>query len=137
MDGLSRSQLRVGQHPIAHHRARCYSEVFSGSDRYGVTLNLIIYLTIMTTSLSSNTDSIVHPSHDEIAQGACELWEKAGQPEGRNDEFWFDAINRIRSNRQTPSVSEAIRTTLTHPVAVLKKVTDVKDEKPAKVRRAR
>ena len=85
----------------------------------------------MTISLSSNTDSTVHPDHDEIAQSACELWENAGQPEGRNDEFWLEAENRIRSNSQMPSVSDAIWTTLTHPVAVLKKV------KPAKARRVR
>jgi hypothetical protein len=88
----------------------------------------------MTTSLSSNTESTVQPSHDEIAQSASELWEKAGQPEGRNIEFWLEAENRIISDRQMPSASDAIMTTLTHPVAVLKKM---KDEKPAKDRRVR
>jgi hypothetical protein len=31
------------------------------------------------------------PTEDEIAQRALELYEQAGQPEGRAEEFWREA----------------------------------------------
>jgi len=33
----------------------------------------------------------IEVSRDEIAQRACQLWEAAGQPEGRDAEFWLQA----------------------------------------------
>ena len=78
----------------------------------------------MTLSLSSDMNSKFYylysdpdPNHDEIAQGACEIWTMAGQPEGRNDEFWFEAEKSIISNRQSHNVSDFIVETLTRPVS--------------------
>ena len=31
------------------------------------------------------------PTHDEISAKAKELWEKAGEPQGRDEEFWLRA----------------------------------------------
>ena len=33
----------------------------------------------------------IEVSHNEIAQQACQLWEAAGRPDGRDAEFWLQA----------------------------------------------
>ncbi len=71
----------------------------------------------MSTSLPSATNSIVAPRHDEIAQRARELWAEAGQPEGRDDEFWLNAEHRMLLVREEPDVSAVILATLAQPVA--------------------
>ena len=42
-------------------------------------------------------------NYDEIAKRAYELWEKAGKPEGRETEHWFQAEQEIaqRESRGT------------------------------------
>jgi hypothetical protein len=42
-------------------------------------------------------------NRDEIAQRAYELWAAAGQPIGRDVEYWLQAETELRSRRQGPS----------------------------------
>lgn len=37
------------------------------------------------------------PSEEEIRKRAHELWEQAGKPEGREDEFWRLAEQELRN----------------------------------------
>jgi hypothetical protein len=37
------------------------------------------------------------PSEEEIRKRAHELWEQAGKPEGREDEFWHLAEQELRN----------------------------------------
>jgi len=41
------------------------------------------------------------PSHDEISSAAFSLWEQAGKPAGRDEEFWL-AAERMIITRQPP-----------------------------------
>jgi hypothetical protein len=88
----------------------------------------------MSTSLPSSTNPTVAPSHDEIAQYARELWAEAGQPESRDDEFWFGAEHRLLLARDVPNVSATILATLAQPVT---STNITKNAVQGKVRRKR
>lgn len=70
----------------------------------------------MTTFYSSAMNPAVAPSHDEIAQCAHELWMEAGQPGGRDDEFWLVSEHRLLSDRLVPDESAVILATLSQPI---------------------
>ncbi|MEO6245031.1 MAG: DUF2934 domain-containing protein [Opitutaceae bacterium] len=70
----------------------------------------------MTTALSPNATPTIVPSHDEIAQCARELWAEAGQPRGRDAEFWLVAEHRLLSACRAPDVSAVILATWSQPV---------------------
>jgi hypothetical protein len=69
----------------------------------------------MNTS-AANTITTAPNHHDEIAQHARDLWSEAGQPQGRDAEFWLEAEHRLLSARQVPDVSACILATLAQPV---------------------
>ena len=37
---------------------------------------------------------------ERIRQRAHELWEQSGRPDGREDEFWFEAEREVREMEQ-------------------------------------
>jgi hypothetical protein len=39
---------------------------------------------------------MLNPTQDEIRSRAHELWELAGRPEGRNNEFWHEAERELK-----------------------------------------
>ncbi len=41
------------------------------------------------------------PSEEQIRTRAYELWEEAGKPEGRDDEFWFLAEKGLAEPEQS------------------------------------
>jgi hypothetical protein len=43
---------------------------------------------------------------EAVRRRAYELWEQAGQPEGRSDEFWFTAIAELEG--KPPTLEERI-----------------------------
>ncbi len=43
-----------------------------------------------------------HPTKEEIIHRAYELWEQAGKPEGRDDEFYHQAERELR-DKDKPS----------------------------------
>ncbi len=45
------------------------------------------------------------PSADEIRARAYELWEQAGRPEGRDDEFWQQAEQALRQTDQLREIA--------------------------------
>lgn len=49
--------------------------------------------------------------HEAVAERARALWEKAGWPNGRDDEFWFQAENELRTehNSGIPTVIATAR----------------------------
>jgi Protein of unknown function (DUF2934) len=38
------------------------------------------------------------PTQDQIRARAYQLWKAAGKPEGREDEFWYQAERELRSD---------------------------------------
>jgi len=42
------------------------------------------------------------PSEEQIRQRAHQLWELAGRPEGREQEFWHEAERELKSNATSP-----------------------------------
>jgi len=46
-----------------------------------------------------------NPSESEIRARAYELWERAGKPEGREDEFWQRAEQDLRETEQLREIA--------------------------------
>ena len=46
------------------------------------------------------------PTHEEISARARQLWQLAGEPAGRDEEFWLGAEAELRKDREL-SVSTA------------------------------
>ena len=42
---------------------------------------------------------MVHVEHQTIRERAHQLWEEAGKPEGREDEFWYEAERLLREEQ--------------------------------------
>lgn len=45
--------------------------------------------------------------HDKIRDRAYQLWDQAGQPEGREQEFWYDAERELAEEDQVDTSEEA------------------------------
>jgi Protein of unknown function (DUF2934) len=43
------------------------------------------------------------PTSDQIRARAHELWELAGRPEGREQEFWYEAECELKANASPPA----------------------------------
>jgi hypothetical protein len=43
------------------------------------------------------------PSRDQIIHRAYELWEQAGKPDGRDDEFYHQAEQELRNAEKSPT----------------------------------
>ncbi|WFU43309.1 DUF2934 domain-containing protein [Bradyrhizobium sp. CB82] len=44
---------------------------------------------------------MAHPTEEQIRKRAFELWEQAGKPEGREDEFWQQAQGELQSAEES------------------------------------
>lgn len=44
------------------------------------------------------------PSEQEIRERAHQLWERAGKPEGRDDEFWQAAEQELRNEDKSDTM---------------------------------
>ena len=44
-------------------------------------------------------------SEDQIRNYAHQLWEKAGKPEGRHDEFWHAAESELAAEDKNPDAA--------------------------------
>jgi len=44
------------------------------------------------------------PSEQEIRERAHQLWERAGKPEGRGDEFWHAAEQELRNENRSDTM---------------------------------
>jgi hypothetical protein len=51
---------------------------------------------IVRAGLRFSSKGIAVPDSSSIALRAYELWDEAGRPEGRADEFWFQAEEEFR-----------------------------------------
>jgi hypothetical protein len=49
---------------------------------------------------------ITEGNHDGIRELAYQLWLDAGQPEGRDDEFWYQAERQLAENGEIDSSAE-------------------------------
>jgi len=65
----------------------------------------------MNTTHASPADSTVISDHEEIAKQAHKLWLEAGEPQGRDEEFWLEAehywlhLNDQQSDAPTTALS--------------------------------
>jgi hypothetical protein len=50
---------------------------------------------------------MTEPTDADIKQRAHRLWEQAGQPDGREDEFWFQAEQELREMEELRQQAEA------------------------------
>jgi len=48
------------------------------------------------------------PSEEQIRMRAHELWEQAGKPDGREDEFWHLAERDLQERQQTGNSESTI-----------------------------
>ncbi len=46
---------------------------------------------------------------DKIRDRAYQLWDKAGQPEGREQEFWFEAERELAEEEAVDTSAEAAK----------------------------
>jgi hypothetical protein len=49
----------------------------------------------------------MHPEDEKIRARAYELWDIAGQPEGREQEFWYDAERELAEEEEVDVSAEA------------------------------
>lgn len=49
----------------------------------------------------NTTNSKTSPTHEEIAACAYQIWEAEGRQEGRDVEYWFQALARLNPPRST------------------------------------
>jgi hypothetical protein len=45
------------------------------------------------------------PTEEQIRKHAHELWERAGKPEGRDDEFWHQAERELEETEQLRDIA--------------------------------
>ena len=50
---------------------------------------------------------MVQPTEEQIRKRAFELWEQAGKPEGREDDFWNQAQRELQSAEERDDPSKA------------------------------
>jgi hypothetical protein len=65
----------------------------------GNALQLLSMLKIVCTCSRLGTLGefiMAHPTEEQIRKRAFELWERAGKPEGREDEFWQQAQRELQ-----------------------------------------
>jgi hypothetical protein len=55
---------------------------------------------------------MTNPTDDQIRERAHQLWESAGRPEGREEEFWFEAEREL-TNGAAPDNPEERSSTFT------------------------
>ena len=46
--------------------------------------------------------TMANPSDEQIRERAHQLWEAAGSPEGREQEFWYQAEKELRGDGSNP-----------------------------------
>jgi len=54
-----------------------------------------------TTKSETCQPEQIKVSHDEVAQRACKLWEAAGRPVGRDEEYWLQAEAKLLASRRS------------------------------------
>lgn len=57
----------------------------------------------LTEELKQRARAMAKPNEDLIRKRAEELWERAGKPEGRDEEFWHQAEKELETNDESPS----------------------------------
>jgi hypothetical protein len=50
---------------------------------------------------------MTEPSEQQIRTRAHQLWEQAGNPEGREDEFWHRAERELRETEQLGDIANS------------------------------
>jgi hypothetical protein len=48
-----------------------------------------------TVALATESNEMAKPAEEQIRVRAHELWQQAGKPEGRDDEFWRQAEKEL------------------------------------------
>jgi hypothetical protein len=51
----------------------------------------------MQRAVVSEVNAMTQPTEDQIKQRAYEIWERHGKPEGKEDEFWQQAVQELRN----------------------------------------
>jgi cell fate (sporulation/competence/biofilm development) regulator YlbF (YheA/YmcA/DUF963 family) len=59
----------------------------------------------LTEELKQRARAMAKPSEDQIRKRAQELWERAGKPDGRDEEFWHQAEKELQgADEESPSL---------------------------------
>ena len=59
----------------------------------------------------------MHNDETKIRDRAYQLWDQAGRPDGRHEEFWHDAERELAEEEEVDISSEASKLDLPPPVA--------------------
>jgi hypothetical protein len=79
-------------------KARKYRELARWVTDHSTTARILAF----TNELEQRAMMMERPSEDDIRARARELWEQAGKPEGRDEEFWHRAEKELKE-RTDPS----------------------------------
>jgi hypothetical protein len=63
---------------------------------------------LILTGVEQEKVSMKKPARMEVVRRAYELWEKAGKPEGRDQEFYHEAERELEGDPKTPKTPEDI-----------------------------
>jgi hypothetical protein len=55
------------------------------------------------------------PTEEQIRSRAHELWEQAGRPDGREDEFWHQAERELKQTEGLGTTEDAPKPTMLFP----------------------
>jgi cell fate (sporulation/competence/biofilm development) regulator YlbF (YheA/YmcA/DUF963 family) len=59
----------------------------------------------LAEELKQRARAMAKPSEDQIRKRAQELWERAGKPDGRDEEFWHQAEKELQgADEESPSL---------------------------------
>lgn len=66
----------------------------------------------MRWAMSKQEDHMHTIDDDKIRDRAFQLWDQAGQPEGREQEFWYQAERELAADEEVDTSDEASKVDL-------------------------
>ena len=78
-----------------------------------------------TFNMNKQVVSETSISRDQIALMAYEVWNKAGRPQGRDWEFWFEAERQLLASTKPASTAPAATTVKASPAPATTRETTV------------
>ena len=105
----------------------------SPQDHWTVMENLTAFVRERTQR--AEADRRAKPLHQRVAEIAHSLWEEAGKPEGRSEEFWHAAVNRETSG-EPPATDIAAVLTVIKRRSETHRAREIKDQRVLDFRQA-
>jgi hypothetical protein len=68
--------------------------------------NVLLFIKLSERDRRTQEQSVVRPRGIEIVRRAYELWEQAGKPEGKDQEFYHEAESELMADCQRPGQTD-------------------------------